>query len=275
MTNFEAVDEADSKKPKRNRLELFAAQRLNRQLALRWIFVAVLGFLAAQIISAGLLYAVAALKGESSKVAVLVKLPSPPQWTVLSSLLGLWMGFLAAPIVAVRMDGSKRTLGFSFKWSDGAGIGIGIVSQFLIGLAYRPFIKHIKDFSGPVHKLAGSSHGFGLWVIAVLTVVGAPIAEELFFRGLLYRGLEGAIVGGAPTAYLVSSIAAVALDGVLFGAAHLELAQFAGLAFFGIVLATCFRLSGRLGLSVVSHATFNALAMVSLVTSGSIVWHLW
>ena len=82
------------------------------------------------------------------------------------------------------------------------------------------------------------------------------------------------MVGGRSSAYIAASIGAIVLDGALFGAAHLELAQFAGLAIFGAILATAFRLTGRLGMSMVSHATFNALAMISIATTGSLLWHL-
>ena len=274
MTNFGAVMPPTIEGSNPSTISLFGSDRLDRTVAWRWIFIALLGFLCAQITSIGLLYAVAAVKGDSSAVGALSKLASPPQWVVLSSLLGLWIGFIGAPVVASRLHGSSVELGFSFRWVDLAGIGVGIGSQLLIGLLYRPFIKHIKDFSGPVHKLTGSSHGAGLWVIAFFTVVGAPIAEELFFRGLLYRGIEGAMVGGRSSAYIAASIGAIVLDGALFGAAHLELAQFAGVAIFGAILATAFRLTGRLGMSMVSHATFNALAMISIATTGSLLWHL-
>ncbi len=64
--------------------------------------------------------------------------------------------------------------------------------------------------------------------------------EELFFRGLLLKGLVriltplGARRGAARVAGVVI---AVILDGLLFGLAHGELIQLAGLAFFGMVLA--------------------------------------
>ncbi len=274
MTNFGAVMPPTIEGNNPSTDSLFGSGRLDRMVAWRWIFIALLGFICAQITSVGLLYAVAAVKGDSSAVGAFSKLASPPQWVVLSSLLGLWIGFIGAPVVASRLQGAPTALGFSFRWIDLAGVGVGIASQLLIGLIYRPFIRHIKDFSGPVHKLTGSSHGAGLWVIALFTVIGAPIAEELFFRGLLYRGLEGSIVGGRGAAYIATSIGAIVLDGTLFGAAHFELAQFAGLAIFGAILATVFRLTGRLGMSIVSHATFNALAIISVATTGSFLWHL-
>ena len=275
LSNFGAMEAAASGLEGSMAPELFGAHRLERPLAWRWVFIALLGFIVAQVTSMGALYALAAIKGQSKEVATLSKLASPPQWVVLASLIGVWVGFIGAPLVAVRLGGQRRRLGFSFRWIDTAGIGVGVASQLLIALAYRPFLKHIKDFSGPVHKLTGSSHGAGLWVIVILTVIGAPIAEDLFFRGLLLRGLEGAMVGGKAMTYMVSSVGAVVIDGALFGAAHFELVQFAGLAIFGVVLATVFRLTGRLGMSIVSHATFNGLAMASIVGSNSMVWHLW
>ena len=58
---------------------------------------------------------------------------------------------------------------------------------------YLPISHHVHDFNqrfnAPSQRLTGGSHGTGFLVIAVLTVVGAPFFEELFFRGVLLRAL--------------------------------------------------------------------------------------
>jgi membrane protease YdiL (CAAX protease family) len=137
---------------------------------------------------------------------------------------------------------------------------------------YLPFKAHLKNFDAPVHRITGASHGLSLWVIALFTIFGAPFFEELFFRGLLYRGLE-AVIASPARRITVTAVLAILADGVLFGAAHLEWVQFAGLAVVGVLLAVMFRITGRLGMSMVGHATFNAVAMISLVTTGTLGVH--
>ena len=53
---------------------------------------------------------------------------------------------------------------------------------------------------------------------------------------------------------------AVVVDGLLFGLAHGELEQLAGLALFGMLLAFVSYRTGRLGMNMVAHATFNPVA---------------
>ena len=101
---------------------------------------------------------------------------------------------------------------------------------------YAPFQHDIHDFNAPSQRLTGGSHGSGFVVIAIATVFFAPAMEELFFRGLLLKALVRLFTplraaGGARTAGVVLAVIA---DGLLFGLAHGEWVQLAGLAAFGI-----------------------------------------
>jgi membrane protease YdiL (CAAX protease family) len=61
---------------------------------------------------------------------------------------------------------------------------------------------------------------------------------------------------------LVGVAAAVVIDGLLFGLAHAEWVQLAGLALFGMVLATVSYRTGRLGMNMMAHASFNLVAVL-------------
>ncbi len=99
-------------------------------------------------------------------------------------------------------------------------------------------------------------------VIFVCTVVGAPFFEELFFRGLLLRSLARLFgnLGG-----WVGPALAMIITGVLFGLAHAESLQLLGLALFGIALSFVSYRTGRLGMNMVAHASFNLVALVAVV----------
>jgi membrane protease YdiL (CAAX protease family) len=167
-------------------------------------------------------------------------------------------------------------LGVRFRPVDALGVVIGLVSQFVIDLAYAPFVHNSKNFSAPTTKLTGASHGWGFAVIAVLTVVGAPFFEELFFRGLLFRSLArilSPVVPGPSTRRAVAVGAAVVVDGLLFALAHGEWEQFVGLAAFGMVLALVSFRTGRLGMNMVAHATFNLVAVLAVLSSRGAIVH--
>ena len=244
-----------------------------------WLLLAAVGFLAGQVVGLVAVYVVALGLGMAGQIQQLGLRAVPPEWYVVSSLVGLWTGFFGAPWLASRVRGTKRfvaDLGLRFKWIDLLGIFIGVAGQYLVALLYLPFQKHLHNFNGPTNKLTGGSHGLGFAVIAVLTIVGAPFFEELFFRGLLLKGLARLLTPRVPGRSLLRGagvVGAVVVDGLLFGLAHGELEQLAGLALFGVILAVVSYRTNRLGMNMVSHASFNAIAVYAVFSARGGVIH--
>jgi membrane protease YdiL (CAAX protease family) len=54
-------------------------------------------------------------------------------------------------------------------------------------------------------------------------------------------------------------------NGLLFGLAHFEVAQFAGLAVFGVVLGVLAWRTSRLMPGIGAHAAFNLVAVLSVI----------
>lgn len=242
---------------------------VDRAAGWMWLLYAGLGFLGGQVLAAVVVGIAAAIAGQYHQLTALSKLAEPPTWFVLSTLAGLWGGFAGAAVLASRLRGTKRLVpdvGLRFRWIDLLGVPIGVAGQFLVALIYVPIKPHVHDFnqrfSAPAQKLTGGSHGTGYWLIVIATVVGAPFFEELFFRGVLLRALArlfgrwGGWVGPA---------LAVLVSGVLFGLAHAESLQLLGLATFGVILGVVSYRTGRLGMNMVAHASFNALALSAVV----------
>ncbi len=241
-----------------------------------WLLFAAVGFLGGQVVAGVFIGVAAALEGKVASLSTIVRLSEPPTWYVVSTLLGLWAGFFGGTFLASAVRGTKRyvvDMGLRFRRVDLAGVAIGFCGQFAIALLYVPIAPHVHDFNqrfeAPSQRLTGGSHGLGTVIVGVCTVIGAPFFEELFFRGLLLRALARLFgsVGG-----WVGPAAAVAVTGVLFGLAHAESLQLLGLAVFGILLSAIAYRTGRLGMSMCAHATFNltavAIAVVPFVGSG-------
>ena len=189
----------------------------------------------------------------------------PPWWSNALGLVGLWCGFLTA-IYFATTRGNLRPLPSQWRprASDLYYVLLGVACQFGIDLLYRPF--HFKSFNNPVTHLFGAAHGATFVLLVVMTTLLAPIFEELFFRGVLYRTLNDGLSRVAPRA---GPTAAVVLSACLFALAHGEALQFVGLALFGVVLALVLRHSQRLLPSVITHVSFNAVAMVGLIMQRS------
>jgi hypothetical protein len=246
-----------------------------------WVVFAGGGFVVGQLVALVVISVAASVTGNSAHLSAIGNLAAPPAWYIGSGLVGLWVGFFVATVAASRARGTKRfaaDLGLEFRPVDVFGILIGIGGQLLVTLLYLPFISHLHDFQAPTTKLTGGAHGMSFVVIAVLTVVGAPFFEELFFRGLLFRGLLG-FFGATPSRLAEGSVralvigAAVVTDGLLFGLAHAELEQLAGLAAFGCILAFVALKTQRLGMNMVAHGTFNLVAVIAIASSRAGVIH--
>jgi membrane protease YdiL (CAAX protease family) len=214
----------------------------------------------------------AAVSHDTSSLSAIAKLSEPPTWYIVSTLLGLWGGFFGSAWLATGVRGTKsfrRDLGLRFRWVDLVGIPIGVAGQFLVALIYIPISQHVHDFNqrfdAPSQKLTGGSHGASYVLIAVFTVLGAPFFEELFFRGVLLRSLARLF---GTIGRWVGPTLAVVVTGVLFGLAHAESLQLVGLATFGIILSVVSYRTGRLGMNMVAHASFNLVAVVASAVVG-------
>lgn len=100
----------------------------------------------------------------------------------------------------------------------------------------------------------------GIALIAVATVVLAPLAEEVVFRGVLLRAFEGRF--GAAVGLAVSSIA--------FGSAHIVAYAIPPILFFGVLLGVLSLKTRSLWASIVAHSLFNAVALVALYALRSV-----
>lgn len=95
-----------------------------------------------------------------------------------------------------------------------------------------------------------------LVLLGVAAVLVAPVAEELFFRGLLYRGLRG----------FWSILPALALSGFCFGLFHLNLGVLIPFTLVGALFAWSAEASGSLFTSIGAHMLVNGLAFAATVS---------
>lgn len=128
----------------------------------------------------------------------------------------------------------------------------------LVALCWRGILLYIKslglgDLTGEQELIgllaAGLSMPVGVLVaLLVAAVIIAPVAEEILFRGLLYRFLKSRI--SARWAMIASS--------VCFGAIHGNMASFIPLTFLGMILVRAYERTGSLKVPILMHALFNA-----------------
>lgn len=187
-----------------------------------------------------------------------------PSWFVLASALTLWGPQLAVLVVFSRRAGTGRFLDdfrLRFRAADLWGIPLGVLCQvLLVGLVTWPFRVWFPDTFDPAEvedrarSLYDSARGPWLVVLAVVVVLGAPLVEELVYRGFLQAGLQSRF----------HDVAAVGLVAVWFASVHGRVAEMPGLLSFALVLGVSFHLTKRLGMPVIAHLAFNATGLAFL-----------
>jgi hypothetical protein len=174
----------------------------------------------------------------------------------------LWVGTLGIPVWLYFIKGvSWKDFGWEFQKNDiFSGLLIGFGTQIAGGLLYLPLILIFDDIdvSSPARELVDKATGFGVFLLFLVVVVGAPLVEELFFRGLTLKAFEKKM----------SSRLAVLLSSLFFAIAHLQLIQFPALFLFGLVAGYLVKKYDRLGRAVWAHVGFNATTVVALLLQG-------
>jgi uncharacterized protein len=86
-------------------------------------------------------------------------------------------------------------------------------------------------------------------------VIGAPFAEEIFFRGFLFGSLRGRL----------RFLPAAAISGALFALFHLQPLLIAVMLFVGIALSYLYDRRGSLVVPIAAHAIFNLIGYTLIV----------
>jgi uncharacterized protein len=99
--------------------------------------------------------------------------------------------------------------------------------------------------------------------LVIAAVIAAPIVEEMVFRGVVLRSLRSRL----------PVIAAIVIQGVLFGAAHIDPVRGAGniglvmvLSGVGIAFGVAATMLRRIGPTILAHAIFNSFVLIIVLT---------
>lgn len=178
-------------------------------------------------------------------------------WTVLQQTWLVFSGLMA-------LRGARL-----FEWNlsevargAAAGVGIfianGLTAAVTVELAMRvlgtdTLLDLMELERGSMEMLEQIAMGRGAWVVLGLVAVGAPLSEEIFFRGIVLNGLRRRY--SAVTALLVSA--------ALFAVVHFYVIQFLPVLISGLLLGLLFLRRRSLVTPLVAHAVVNVLVYVT------------
>jgi uncharacterized protein len=186
-----------------------------------------------------------------------------PIGVTLAGIVVLWCALFGVTVAIVRMFGTRSIrsdLGFRVQPSDVLlGVAVGAVTQLVfVRLLYKAldaasFIQS-DQVDDAARELTAKADGVMVVLLVAAVTIGAPIIEELFYRGLMLRAFQARI----------SDALSIAVSSLLFAVAHFQRVQFPGLVLVGIVLGYLSYRTRRLGPSIFAHAAFNLVAVIEV-----------
>ncbi len=187
---------------------------------------------------------------------------------VVLALTGQYLGHLFV-LWLVSRSKPPDSLGFEVTGRDSAYIFAGLGLQLGISILFLPLVLLLFPEGGPAQEIGDAMAGLessGARLASLLvSVVLAPITEELAFRGVLIKAL------GARSKRTLIVISAIVFSlfhvlglatGNLLAAAVVVLPQ---LFIVGAVLAWVTLRTGRLGPAIFLHSGWNLLAALVLL----------
>jgi len=143
------------------------------------------------------------------------------------------------------------------------GVGLGAILYLVVTLLSIPLLSLFRQVFGgrvePPEQIPEHLSANAKILTAFLALVLAPVTEELFYRGILFRGVRDR--HGFALGVLVSAL--------LFGASHVVEAPWQDtlylqtlMVFTGAGLATIYERRGNLIADIAAHAAFNVIGIV-------------
>ncbi len=176
----------------------------------------------------------------------------------------LWIAF-AVTIYLVAQRRNENPLGRrpAFHVKDAAWFVGGIVGQVAVGIVYNLLPIDTTEVGRPAHELLdrANENALGVVLLGLAVGIGAPVMEELFYRGVIHRGL---VLRFANASGFVKNVVPFLLSSAIFAAIHFQVLQFGALFAVGALCAYAFHKTGRIMSAIAVHAGFNLTTVVAL-----------
>jgi len=178
---------------------------------------------------------------------VLVRLP-PANFVGWYDKIGRWLRSLGFSLALPRRFTWARLLALGAVWGTALRLLVVLVAlaQALVGV-------QVEASNNPLQAASGLD--FVDYVLVLFAgVFLAPLAEELFFRGVLYRSLLGRL----------NFASSLVISSLVWALLHLIPGVTAPFFLVGVVLVLLYEMTGTLWMPIAAHAFFNLSSFVIL-----------
>jgi membrane protease YdiL (CAAX protease family) len=180
----------------------------------------------------------------------------PLAWLLLLGVTTPWVALAGWPVFTTWLQGNgpRIDLGLRLTWRD-AGWGViggvvALVAGGLVALALQATFGEFTSAAGELgERLRTEGPPIALIAFALAVALGAPIAEEIAFRGMAYNALAK---------WGLNSAWVIAITTVAFSIFHLEPLRAPILLASGLVMGLLRWRTRSLGAPIVAHAVNNA-----------------
>lgn len=155
--------------------------------------------------------------------------------------------------------GKKYFLGEIVKHGVTSSIILFLVTMAasIIMLFLFPTTGEVQDIIN-IFALAGTKKD--MFLVFIAASVLAPISEELYFRGFLYKAFRNKYSQGI----------AIALTSTIFGALHFDLYRFVPFFIAGVILNHVYEKYDNILIPIIAHGTWNGIMVLTFfLTAGS------
>lgn len=197
-----------------------------------------------------------------------------PGWALALGILPLQLILLGTAWAAAELKGRGVIEDFkaTMKPKDiSTGVIAGVGSQVvLLPIVYIPLLWLLDRDSDDVGEAAReltdrADSPMSVIGLIFALAIAAPVVEEYFFRGLLFRSLDKRRnlpwLGDRTLSPGWNRWFAIVVSSVVFGAIHLQALQFPALVIFGGVAAWLVHRYDRLGPAIWAHIAFNGTTL--------------
>lgn len=151
-----------------------------------------------------------------------------------------------------KISNSLIFVGIGFGTLGFGNILVNLIMKVLDG---STLVSDALDLFEKAFSAKGPVDGL---IILFVVAIGAPLVEELLFRGVLFEELRKEI----------SLKGTIFLTALVFGIYHFNILQSSNAFFLGLVLAYVYYKTRSIKASIIIHATNNMIAMIPFLDQG-------